>query len=93
VAVPAKRGRGEVAVGNIVGTIVHFIAFNAGVIALVRPLELDDATLGLHLPVAAGSVLLVASLFIFRSRISHWEGAVLLALYVAYIPTAVVQVL
>lgn len=50
VALPAKRGRSDVALGNIIGTVAHFIAFNAGVIALVKPLELDNVTLHLHLP-------------------------------------------
>jgi cation:H+ antiporter len=55
VAVPTKRGKPELALGNIAGTIVHFFAFNAGVIALVKPLSLDSATLDLHLPVAVAS--------------------------------------
>src|SRR5207237_2352685 len=41
VAVPARRGRGDIALGNVLGTVAHFAAFNAGVIALVRPLHLD----------------------------------------------------
>jgi Ca2+/Na+ antiporter len=55
VAVPTKRGKPEFALGNIAGTIVHFFAFNAGVIALVKPLSLDSATLDLNLPVAVAS--------------------------------------
>lgn len=93
VAVPAKRGRGDVAIGNIVGTVAHFIAFNAGVIALVKPLQLDDVTRHLHLPVAAISVVLVSSLLIVRERVSRWEGALLLATYSGYITVAIVQAL
>lgn len=52
VAVPGRRGRGDIALGNVLRTIVHFLAFNAGVIALVRPRELGSETLHLHLPVA-----------------------------------------
>lgn len=93
VAVPAKRGRSDVALGNIVGTVAHFIAFNAGIIALVKPLDLDGMTLHLHLPVAASSVPLVLLLLIFRTRVSRWEGAVLLGAYAAYISAAVFQAL
>ena len=57
VAAPSRRGRGDLAIANIAGTIVHFAAFNAGVIALIDPLELDAATRHLHLPVAAGATL------------------------------------
>ena len=89
VAVPAKRGRSDVALGNIVGTVAHFIAFNAGVIALVKPLELDDVTRYLHLPVAASSVPVVCLLLIFRNRLSRQLGAGLLASYLAYIAVAI----
>lgn len=91
VAVPAKRGRSDVALGNIVGTVAHFIAFNAGVIALFKPLEVDDVMQHLHLPVAAVSVPLVALLLIFRNRVSRWEGAALLSIYVTYIAVAILQ--
>lgn len=40
VAVPARRGRPELGLGNIAGTLVHFSALNAGIIALVKPLTL-----------------------------------------------------
>ena len=45
VAVPARRGRPELALGNIAGTIIHFAALNAGMIALVKPLALDTTRL------------------------------------------------
>jgi cation:H+ antiporter len=89
VTLPAKRGRSDVALGNIIGTMAHFIAFNAGVIALVKPLGLDDVTLHLHLPVAAASVPLICLLFALRSRISRVEGTALLLIYAAYIGFAV----
>lgn len=46
----SRRGRGDLALGNIAGTIVHFAAFNAGVIALIKPLPLDAATRHLTTP-------------------------------------------
>ncbi len=90
VAAPSRRGRGDLAVGNIAGTIVHFAAFNAGVIALVKPLELDAATRHLHLPVAlAGTLLLCATLW-FRGGINRLTGMLFLVLYAAYIAAAIV---
>ena len=88
VAVPARRGRGDVALGNVFGTIAHFAAFNAGVIALVRPLELDGVSRGLHLPVAAGSAIALAALVRARRGLGRLDGAVLLALYAAYVAAA-----
>jgi cation:H+ antiporter len=89
VAVPARHGRGDVALGNVFGTIAHFAAFNAGVIVLVRPIDLDSTTLHLHLPVAAGSVLVLAALAAWRRGLSRLDGVFLLALYAAYIAAAI----
>jgi cation:H+ antiporter len=36
VVVPARHGRADVSIANLVGTVPHFVALNAGVIALVR---------------------------------------------------------
>jgi cation:H+ antiporter len=89
VAVPARRGRGDVALGGLFGTIVHFSAFNAGIIALVRPISLDAATHDLHLPVAAASVVVLVTCVATRGGISRGAGAVLLAVYAAYVAAAV----
>jgi cation:H+ antiporter len=91
VAVPARHGRPEVGLANILGTIVHFAALNAGVIALVRPIELDDETLALHLPatVAATAVLCVLA----ARGLDRRAGGTLLALYAAYLTAAIVVAL
>jgi cation:H+ antiporter len=90
VAVPTRHGRGDIAFGNIFGTIAHFAAFNAGVIALVRPIHFDHATLHLHLPAAVGSVLALASLTAWRGGLNRLEGALLLTLYAGYVAAAIV---
>jgi len=88
VAVPTRHGRGDVALGNVLGTIVHFAAFNAGVIALVRPIELDSPTRDYYLPMAALSVLVLTAA-IGRRGLSRRDGVVLLAAYAAYVATAI----
>jgi cation:H+ antiporter len=89
VAIPARRGRGDVAVANVAGTIVHFTALNAGVIALVRPLPLDSASLHLHLPVAAGATLILCAVLLVRGGVSRETGAAFLALYCGYVAAAI----
>lgn len=89
VAVPAKRGRADVALGNIIGTIAHFVAFNAGVIALIRPVALDDVSLYLHMPVAVASVVLVSALVLWRERLGRLEGTLLIACYLVYLGVAI----
>jgi cation:H+ antiporter len=90
VAVPARRGRPELALGNIAGTIIHFVAFNAGVIGLVRPLALDHDTTRLYLPAAAASPAILAALLLARRRLGRIEGAGLIGLYGAYVAVAII---
>jgi cation:H+ antiporter len=90
VAVPARRGRPELGLGNIAGTIIHFAAFNAGVIALVKPLSLDHDTTRLYLPAAAASPAILAALLLARRRLGRIEGAGLIGLYGAYVAVAII---
>ncbi len=89
VAAPSRRGRGDLALGNVVGTIVHFAAFNAGVIALIKPLELDAATRHLHLPAALCATLVLCVTLRLRGGLDRRVGAAFLALYVGYIAAAI----
>ena len=89
VAVPARRGRGDIGLGNVVGTIVHFAALNAGVIALVRPLDLGSESVRLHLPAAAVSPLVLVALLAWRGGIGRMPGGLLVGLYAAYVAVAI----
>ena len=89
VAVPTRRGRPELALASLAGTIVHFISLNAGVIALVKPLPLDHPTLILHLPVAVAASLLLCAVLAIRTRLGRLEGAGLVALYALYVGAAI----
>ena len=89
VAVPARRGRGDLALANVFGTAVHFLSLNAGVVALVRPLELDHVTLVFYLPVAVAATVLVSGIAAWRGGIPRPAGFLLLAAYAAYIAAAI----
>lgn len=89
VVVPTRHGRGDVALGNVFGTIAHFVAFNAGVIALVRPIHLDSVSHHFYLPTAAASVLILAVLTTLSGGLRRLDGALLLALYVGYVAAAI----
>ena len=89
VAVPARRGRPELALGNIAGTIVHFAALNAGVIALVKPLTLNQDTTRFYLPAAAAAPAILSAVLLTRRQLGRREGAVLVGLYAVYLAAAI----
>lgn len=79
----ALRGRPDITVGNVVGSVLAFFLFNAGVIALVRPLPVSDSVRLLYLPLALITVV-VALFFLRRRRVGRRHGAVLVGLYAAF---------
>jgi cation:H+ antiporter len=87
--IPARRGRPEIGLGSIAGTIVHFAALNAGIIALVKPLTLGTQTTHFYLPVAVASPAILAAMLVVRKRLARIEGALLTGLYVAYVAAAI----
>jgi len=88
-AVPARRGRPEIGLGSISGTVVHFAALNAGIIAIVKPLTLGSDTTSFYLPVAAVSPAILAAVLVLRKRLGRLEGAALTGLYIAYVAAAI----
>jgi len=76
----ALKGRAEISFGNVVGSILAFYLFNAGIIALVRAVPISNQVLHFYWPVSLATVV-VLSVFMLRKRVSRWAGAVLVALY------------
>lgn len=82
-AVPARQGRPDVSAGNLVGTLLYFVLFNLGLIALATPVRVSSLTRVLDWPFLVASTWL-AALFLWRGGVNRAQGAVLLALYGGY---------
>jgi cation:H+ antiporter len=83
-AVPAKQGRHDIAAGNLIGTVLYFVLFNLGLIAVAVPVPVPHRVVVLDWPFLIGSAWL-ATAFLWRGRVTRIQGAVLLAVYGAYI--------
>lgn len=88
--VAARRGKGDIAFGNVVGSNIYNILAIGGVTAILAPGSLPPEMIGRELP-----LLLVAAavLMLFGRtghRFSRWEGALLVAGYAAYLAYIVV---
>jgi len=81
----ARKGFGNIALGNILGSSITNIGLIIGVSGLILPLETTQE----RLPLLLGFLLLASLLLLvfIRSawRIRRWEGAILLTLYAAYV--------
>jgi cation:H+ antiporter len=76
----ALRGRPEISFGNVVGSILAFFLFNAGIIALVHPVVVDAQVLQFYLPLCFGTVV-VLSVVMMTKKVTRWAGALLVVLY------------
>jgi cation:H+ antiporter len=82
---PARRGRSDIALGNVVGTMIILLTLNLGLVALVRPIAVDPWVLKFHVPYLIACVLLVGVLLIMAERLGRGTGTMLILLYLAYL--------
>lgn len=74
----ALEGRGDLAVGNVVGSNIFNVALILGVAALVRPAAVHSQTVRIDVPIVIGSSVLMWA-FLADGRLGPLDGAVLLA--------------
>ena len=79
-------GKTSLALGNIIGSNVANILLILGTSASITPLTMGNITqLDILMIIIAPMVLLLSALFIGTRRITRIEGAIFLAIYVAYV--------
>jgi cation:H+ antiporter len=81
--VAAARGRGDIAVGNLVGSNIFNILGILGATAVVHPLG-QGAIAGRDLGVMLGVALFVGALLLVRRALGRPEGALLTAIFLVY---------
>lgn len=84
-AVPARGPSGGRAAGNLVGTLLYFLWFNFGLIALIFPVKVDLQVRVFDWPYLVAVTWLAATFFFARGRVGRTEGALLVAAYVLYV--------
>ena len=83
--VAAYRKENELAVSNIVGSVVFNSFFALGIGVLYTTVPVTHYTMVFHMPIMIMMALLLVLMIKAGNRISRWEGAVLVCIYAAYI--------
>jgi cation:H+ antiporter len=87
-AMSALKGSTDMAIGNVTGSNIFNILIILGICAVVRPMVFTRENIRRDIPIciAASVLLLVLALYVGQPLgISRWEGALMLALYIAVI--------
>lgn len=87
-AMSALKGSTDMAIGNVTGSNIFNILIILGICAVVRPMVFTRENIRRDIPIciAASALLLVLALYVGQPLgIGRWEGALMLALYIAVI--------
>jgi len=80
----AIKGRPDISFGNVIGSILAMFLFNAGIVALVNPVEMNSHVIGFYLPYALATVIIIA-LLMMSKNITRWAGALLVLIYLGFV--------
>ncbi|WP_457637644.1 calcium/sodium antiporter [Oceanithermus sp.] len=83
--VAARKGESDILLGNLIGSNVFNSLGILGLTALLRPIRADVPAVKLDLAVMLGLILLAWPMLYTGLRLGRREGAVLLAVYLAYV--------
>jgi cation:H+ antiporter len=64
--------------------VLAFFLFNAGLLALVKPVQVDEATRWFYVPVCAATVA-ATSIAMATRTVPRWLGGALVAIYVVFV--------
>ena len=81
--VAAKKGRAAIAIGNVIGSNVLNILMILGITGMIIPMDLQGIT-WIDMAVMMGSMMILWGFSYTKFKIERWEGAVLTAIFIAY---------
>lgn len=81
----ARRGTGDVIMGNVIGSNLANLCLVLGLTSLVRPIPIDGIVLIRDFPVAIFSTLVLLFMVVKKRPITRWQGLALLVAYALYI--------
>jgi cation:H+ antiporter len=87
--IAARKGHGQIAVGNIIGADILNIAWVAGASSIANDLKLDHKQIFFMFPAMFAIVGVMLLMLRYNHSLTKTKGAILLALYLLYVITTV----
>lgn len=81
----ARKGKGEMVLGNLMGSSIANLLLIVGISALISPINITRATLYLHVPVMLATAIIFVGLLRKGWTLKRKEGILLLLVYIAFI--------
>ena len=78
-------GKGDIAIGNIVGSNICNIALILGICALIKPLAVNRKLFKMDLPIMAVSAILLAGFLCVSHGVNRWQSAVFLLMMAGFV--------
>ena len=82
--VAATKGKSAIAIGNVIGSNVFNILMILGITGVIMPMDIMGLTV-VDYSVMLGSVVLLWLFSYTKYTVARWEGAVMVAIFIAYI--------
>jgi cation:H+ antiporter len=83
--VAVLKGQSEIGVGNVLGSNVFNLGLVVGTAYSIRPAAVPINVIRWDIPILVAATLFVGVFVLRDSKISRWEGALMLALFTAYL--------
>ena len=83
--VVTRRGKADIAVGNVLGSCVFNALAVVGIPALISPLPVTSTVLGVGLPFMAVATVLYFFFVANDREVTRWEGMLLVLFYVLFV--------
>lgn len=82
----ALSNKGDIAVGNVVGSNICNVALILGLCALLKPIATNEKLFKLDMPLLMGASILFAGFYFADGRgINFWQGAVMFSILIVYL--------
>ncbi|MBD3639198.1 MAG: calcium/sodium antiporter [Crocinitomicaceae bacterium] len=91
-AVAAFKKETDISVGNLIGSNIFNIMAVIGITALVKPIEVEEATVNVDLWWVTGIAAALLPMMIIGKKIGRFKGVLLFATYVIYIGILVASI-